>query len=431
MTSPSIHSSLYPPVYRGSVKDLLGPVTAAPVHGSARSRGMVFEYTDAYSVFDWGRMPDALAHKGEALAVLAADWFEKLENAQSWKEFSRDKAAHGLRKANRFGSAFIELGEKLQSEGLRTHYVGVIDKLPSQGSEVSPVRLSDVRLPVRHLVVREVSVVKPSWVSVLGRQLPDYTGTRISQPPRLVPLEVVFRFGVPKGSSLIERVKRDPGYMASLGFGASGGFGEYEVHEGAHWDFPILELFTKLEPSDRPVGLGEALAISGLTGAQLNELLMKTAWVAAWLRAQVARAGLELADGKLEWGLDSNGPEGSLFLVDAVGPDELRILNGPASSSGGKIQLSKEFLRTFYRGTTWYAHIEHAKAGAKKAGASDWKKLVGDPPPHLSPEVKTLADQLYPALCNELTGKRWFSTAWPLSAVIEGIRKTEGEAPRA
>jgi len=417
MTSPSIHSSLYPPAYRGSVKDLLGPVSAAPLNGGSRTQGMVFEYTDAYSVFDWGRMPDAIAHKGEALAILAADWFEKLESAQRWKEFSRDKAAHGLRKANRFGSAFIELGEKLQTEGLRTHYVGVIDQLPSQGSEVAPVRLSDVRSPVRHLVVRQVSVVEPSWVNVLGRQLPDYTATRASQPPRLVPLEVVFRFGVPKGSSLVERVRRDPGYMASIGFG------DFEVHEGAHWDFPVLELFTKLEPSDRPVGLGEALAISGLTGAQLNELLMKTAWVAAWVRAQTAHSGLELADGKLEWGVDADG---SLFLVDAIGPDELRILNAP----GGKIQLSKEFLRTFYRETSWYAHIEHAKAGAKKAGASDWKKLVGDPPPHLTAEIKTLADQLYPALCNELTGKRWFPTAWPLSAVVSGISKTEGETPR-
>ncbi|HEX3853011.1 MAG TPA: hypothetical protein VHW01_18740, partial [Polyangiaceae bacterium] len=58
-------------IYRGSVKDLKGPVRART--GTEPVNAVIFDYTDAYSVFDWGRMPDALARKGEALAVLAAD----------------------------------------------------------------------------------------------------------------------------------------------------------------------------------------------------------------------------------------------------------------------------------------------------------------------------------------------------------------------
>ena len=76
-------------LYRGSVKDLKGPVRARA--GAEQVNAVVFEYTDAYSVFDWGKMPDPLARKGEALAVLAADWFEKLERAETWKEFSRSR----------------------------------------------------------------------------------------------------------------------------------------------------------------------------------------------------------------------------------------------------------------------------------------------------------------------------------------------------
>jgi len=59
----------------GSVKDLMvleQPDSAKP--GRAR-----FIFSNRYSVFDWGEMPDHLNHKGEALALLSAYFFEKLE----------------------------------------------------------------------------------------------------------------------------------------------------------------------------------------------------------------------------------------------------------------------------------------------------------------------------------------------------------------
>lgn len=386
-------------IYRGSVKDLLGPVRAKGLSA------VVFQYTDAYSVFDWGRMPDPLLHKGESLAVLAADWFERLEKPETWKEFSRSTVALGVRKGNRFGAAFNEVGEKLQTEGLRTHYLGALTSIPAT-EECSPLKLSDVKNPFRHLAVKQVSVIKPEITPVLGRALPDYYKTRLSAPPRLVPLEVIFRFSCPEGSSLFERASRDPGYMASIGFP------EYQVVPGAKWEFPVLELFTKLESTDRPVSLNEALAISGLSGQQIQELLFKTAWVAALLRSICAQAGLELADGKLEWGLSETG---ELFLVDAIGPDELRILKDG-------IQLSKEFLRLYYRETSWYQATQRAKAQAKEHGISDWKKLVGEAPPSLTPQYLELASQLYQALANELSSRSWFPNAWKLDQVVETIR---------
>jgi len=79
------------PLYRGSVKDLLGPAVAQ------QTSAVVFEYSDAFSVFDWGRMPDLLPGKGQALAILAADIFEKLEKPDTWKEFSRSPVNFGVR----------------------------------------------------------------------------------------------------------------------------------------------------------------------------------------------------------------------------------------------------------------------------------------------------------------------------------------------
>lgn len=400
------YSTLFPPVYRGSVKEVLGPV---PLQSPASASALIFQYSDAYSVFDWGRMPDLLQGKGEALAVLAASWFERLGQAETWKEFSRSPVALGLRKANRFGALFNEVGEKLQRQGLGTHHLGA---LPAEGAAqgLQPSRLAELSRPTRHLLVRQVSVVKPMSATILGRAVPDYSQTRTSPLPRLVPLEVVFRFSCPEGSSLLDRVESDPQYLVSRGFG------EANVSPGTRWEFPVLEMFTKLEASDRPVSLGEALAISGLSARELENLLLTTAWVAGFLKQDLSLHGLELADGKVEWAVSESG---ELMLVDAVGPDELRILkNG--------VQLSKEFLRKHYRETPWYQAVGQAKSQAQSQGIADWKRLVAQPPPALPAEKRELARQVYLALANEVSGRRWFADAWPLARVVEELSRVAG-----
>ena len=391
----------YPILYRGSVKDVLGPIPTETKSGTKSA--VVFHYTDSFSVFDWGRMPDSLEQKGQALAMIAAHWFEKLEAPETWREFSRTPEALALRKGSRFGAAFNELGERFQENGLRTHYLGVIDDAGNS------IQLKDATAPVRHMAVREVSVVKPVLKTVLGRSLPDYFSTRNAPLPRLVPLEVVFRFGCPEGSSLIERVRRDHEYMTSIGFP------DFAVTPGQKWDFPVIELFTKLEATDRPLGLSEALAITGLSAEQLQEILLSTAWVGGILKRLCAERGLELADGKLEWGLDEGGHS---FLVDAVGPDELRLLRR-TSSGDREVQLSKEFLRAFYRSTPWYTGVERAKRFAATAGSTEWKRMVNTPAPKLPENCRVVATQLYQALANELTGRPWFPKAWSLEKVTE------------
>ena len=385
-----------PVIYEGSVKNLLGPVDISG------SKAVIFDYTDAFSVFDWGRMPDALPKKGEALALLAADWFEKLEKPVSWVEFSKSPQALGLRKSNRFGAAFIELGEMLQQEGLKTHYLGALNE-----GEDRARPLSDIRAPIKKIAVKQVSAVRPTSSQVMGRNVSDYSKTRMSAAPRLVPLEVVFRFSCPAGSSILERVAKDPHYLASIGFGDS------KIAAGEKWDFPILELFTKLETSDRPVSLSEGLAISGISGPQLQEVLFKTAWIAGYLRYVCARAGLELADGKLEWAVSQHG---EVFLADAIGPDELRLL-------GDGVQLSKEFLRNFYRATPWFESITKAKEIARSQGSADWKRNVTVSAPALSSQYKEAASQLYMALTNQLTERTWFPQAWDMKKVISEIKK--------
>jgi phosphoribosylaminoimidazole-succinocarboxamide synthase len=88
-------------------------------------------------------------------------------------------------------------------------------------------------------------------------------------------------------------VGKDPLYLSSLGFG------HVKVEMGQGWDFPILEIFTQMEAVDRAISLPEALALSGISANQLQEILLKTAWISALLKHLCGRRGFDLVEGKL------------------------------------------------------------------------------------------------------------------------------------
>ncbi len=396
----------------------------------------IFHYTDAFSVFDYGRMPDELTHKGAALAVMSAHFFEKLQASETWREFSTSDEARELRKsAAQIGKdktslkdrpplgadsgeslavIFNEMGESLQKNALKTHYLGLLDDSvlnPNSASRsISLSRLGDLHSPTRAMVVRKVNVQRPVSRSVMGRVVEDYATTRATPLPKLIPLEVVFRYSCPPGSSLIDKIQKDPSYLSTL-------IGPREVtrdgvQPGAKWYFPIVELFTKLESTDRRLTLTEALAISGLSSQELQELVLKTVWVSCYLKWAFRQVGVELADGKLEWGLNE---QNELILVDGIGPDELRLLKDG-------VQLSKEFLRRFYRGTTWYTAVNQAKERAETEGTSQWKNLIGQEVPALPKDQKELGSQVYMGLANIITGKTFFKDAWSLNRITEALK---------
>jgi phosphoribosylaminoimidazole-succinocarboxamide synthase len=58
---------MLPPIlYEGSVKNLRGVDGQSP---------LIFEYSNRYSVFDWGAMPDELDNKGASLAFMGNLFF--------------------------------------------------------------------------------------------------------------------------------------------------------------------------------------------------------------------------------------------------------------------------------------------------------------------------------------------------------------------
>lgn len=351
-------------MYEGSVKRIFA--TTSP-------ESLVFEFTDDYSVFDWGKMPDTIPMKGQVLAQLTAWFFEKLQTKTEWQRYLESSSGKDLLKAlgAKADAKVLESTLKaLNSQGLRTHYQNFDGQ--------------------RDVLVQKISVQRPRKHKVLGASYYDYE--RLLKAPFLIPLEVVFRFEVSAGSSFIKR-----NYDR-----------QYKV--GDRFETPYIETFTKLEPQDRALSTSEAFAISGLLPEQFEELYLKTTLVAGLLKFWFAEAGIRLVDGKLEWGLTGDG---EVMLVDAMGPDEMRLeKNG--------LQLSKEILRDFYRETPWYKELEAAKSTAEAKGVADWKTLVSAPP-FLTPTLKQSISEMYQALVNELRGEKTFSCR-DLDSVIAAMK---------
>lgn len=378
-------SALPPLLYQGSVKNVRGTAGAAPY---------IFEFSDRYSIFDWGQMPDSLDNKGAALAWMANFFCDYLESPEGWQNWQAPDAL-----------ADNSLLATLKKTGAAHHTFGALDGAP------------------RCIAVKPVSVVPPTSKKENGQLVWDYTPYTKKPEHTLVPLEVIFRFGVPEGSSLLSRTG-DAAYCKTLGL-------DKAPQSGDKFALPVIEFSTKLETSDRYLPYDEAQNIAGLSDAEVKNLATLTRLLALRLKDCFDGIGLELWDGKLEFAfgaMDENG-ERSFTLVDSIGPDELRLTRDG-------VHLSKEALRSFYRPLAWYGQLETAKKLAKERGEKDWKKICIEElkalPPHLPQPVKKQAEMIYTGIAKALSktyGKGdAFADAWDIADVVRSFADLKKEA---
>lgn len=364
MANASAATGKLPPrLYNGSVKDVYGVAGKSPY---------VFAFSDRYSVFDWGEMPDALPEKGEALALIADMVFDYF-----------------------------------RSLGIGHHSLGLVDE------NLKPVAEGQRS---RYLAVAPVAVHRPLEERVGGKLKFIYEGYAKRPTNSLVPLEVIFRFGTPEGSSILKRIEREPELLEELGIA--------EMPRPGKWlAKPIVEFSTKLEPTDRPLRYAEAQAIAGLSDSEFAGLKARTLELAMALRNLFAEFGVELWDGKFEFAFgERKGADRDFVLVDSVGPDELRLLYKGQ-------HLSKEILRRVYRGSEWYAALDQAKARAVELGTKDWKKIcreeLGQTPRVLTEREREVAAAIYPVLANSIAATlgrpQPFATKWELETLAEAL----------
>lgn len=280
----------------GSVKNL--EVLEAPSMAKL-GRGR-FHFSDRYSVFDWGEMPDLIEGKGAALCMIGAYFFEVLE-----------------------------------SMGINNHYLGVV------GEDGVAKRLGEVEKPCSIMEVRLVRVIEPETT---GGEY-DYSAYLREKRNFLIPLEVIYRNSLPEGSSVFRRLKEGSLRLDDIGL-------ERFPEPGERLERPILDVSTKLESSDRYLSWEEAGRIAGLSPEELEGIKEITLKVNELITRTVEPLGLSNQDGKVEFAFDEDR---NLMLVDVLGtPDECRF-------EYAGVPVSKEIARIYYRDTEWAREVEAAK----------------------------------------------------------------------
>ena len=279
----------------GSVKDLV--VLREPQSDKAGIGRFIF--SDRYSVFDWGEMPDHITEKGKAICIATAYFFEELEKS-----------------------------------GIKTHYLGIAEDGKTK-------KLDELKEPQNIMEFKLLRVIKPK---IQGNTY-DYSVYQEERKNFLIPLEIIYRNSLPEGSSVFRRLKEGSLKLKDIGLK------EMPV-PGQVLDEPILDVSTKLETTDRYLSWEEARKICNLTEDEIEEIKKITLVVNELITEEAKRIGLFNEDGKVEFGFDK---ERNLILVDALGTlDECRF-----TYEG--VQVSKEIARIYYRKTSWYKDVEFAK----------------------------------------------------------------------
>jgi phosphoribosylaminoimidazole-succinocarboxamide synthase len=279
----------------GSVKDLVvlsSPMDEEPGRGK-------FIFSDRYSVFDWGEMPNTIPQKGTSLCLIGAHFFEKLEKM-----------------------------------GIPTHYLGVEE-------EGRVKKLSELREPTNVMHVRLVRVILPSR---MGGSY-DYGLYHRIRGNFLLPFEFIYRNTVPESSSLRRRIEEGKVALSDFGLVELPPPGEFLKE-------PILDVSTKLEEQDRYLSWKEVEALGILSSEEIEKIREVLILVDRFITREAHRIGVENEDGKIELAFDG---ERKFLLVDVVGtPDECRF-------TFRGMPMSKEILRSFYRKTEWYREVQKAK----------------------------------------------------------------------
>ncbi|MCL5986099.1 MAG: phosphoribosylaminoimidazolesuccinocarboxamide synthase [Actinobacteria bacterium] len=279
----------------GSVKDLI--VIEEPLKD--RSGLGRFHFSNRYSVFDWGEMPDHIDGKGASLCMTSAYFFEKLDEL-----------------------------------GLKSHYLGLVED-----GEIK--KLSRLNYVSDLMEIKLLRVIRPRIIDGCY----DYSEYKKEKLNSLIPLEIIYRNSLPEGSSVFKRLENGSLNLKDIGL-------DKMPLPGQVLDKPILEVSTKLESTDRYIGWQEARDILGLGENEVEEIKRITLKVNKLITEEVSKVGLVNEDGKIELGLDGDG---NFIVLDTIGTlDECRF-------TYHGLHVSKEIARIFYRTSAWYLDVENAK----------------------------------------------------------------------
>jgi phosphoribosylaminoimidazole-succinocarboxamide synthase len=158
---------------------------------------------------------------------------------------------------------------------------------------------------------------------------------------------------------------------------------------------PLFEVTTKFEEFDRSITFKEAIDSLGLKMEELEAAREMTLKMDSLISGEVEKRGLLHVDGKKEYAL---GAEGQLMLIDTFGTlDEDRFWDLKAYKQGRFVELSKEFVRQYYRGTRYHEKL----MDARETGQTE------PDIPELPPQMVEDTAELYASLFTRITGQEF------------------------
>lgn len=317
-----------------------------------------FLFTDAYSVFDWGQMPDPIPDKGASLCTMGAYNFELLE-----------------------------------ANGIPTHYRGVLTAESDQPQPLTAVSEPPTEMAIDLTQVPELPYTDGSY---------EYDAYHAAAGDNyLVPLEIVFRNYVPVGSSLRRRTTpTDHGL-------------EYETwpDHGVELDEPIIEFSTKYEESDRYLDQAEADRIAGT--AAIDALASLARSVNSVVTEYASQQGFRHEDGKIEVLYF----DGELRVADVVGTfDENRFAYDGQQLSK---EVIRQYHRR--EQSDWVDAVSQAKQAAKAQGIADWRDICSLSPDPLPSDVLSTVRDMYASGANAYIGRELFD-APPITATVDAVQ---------
>jgi phosphoribosylaminoimidazole-succinocarboxamide synthase len=293
----------------------------------------VFEYTDNFTVFHYGRMPDLIPGKGEATCRIAVFNFMMLETA-----------------------------------GVPTHFRRFI--APNR-IEFDLARVPD---------------------PAAGAPAPDAGNY-------LVPVQVIFRNELPRGSSVHRRVAAGTLALPDLGLQSVPAAGEKLEH-------PMIEYATMLEAANRFISAPQAQRLAGLSDEQFREMGDITTKVNELITGHASELGLRHCDGKAEYLVSGDA---RIVLADSPGtPDESRLMYG-------EVHCGKQVIRDWYVAHGLEVPVQRLIADG--VPRSQWP-----PPAPLPPGFVPLMSDMYRSLSEAWTGERTWN-APGLQAATQAVRR--------
>ncbi len=201
----------------------------------------------------------------------------------------------------------------------------------------------------------------------------------------LIPLEFITRYYV--AGSLYDRLKE--GKISAKEIGIK------KIRYGESLPEPFFEITTKFEKFDRNLDFNEAMEIGGLSREEIDEIKERILKIDERINRDVYSRGLIHVDGKKEWAMDK---ERDPVLVDTFGTaDEDRFWDAKEYEDGNFVELSKEFVRKYYRDIGYHEKLMSARE----------KGLEEPEIPPLPPDMVEKVSKLYIELYEKITGKKW------------------------